>query len=69
MIGNQSRSFVKPEIRNLRQHLAFSWNAVGHNTVKCRDAVGGDKEQLPAQIENLADLAALDFLDSRQFEL
>ena len=59
----------EPEIGNLRQHLAFARDAVGHDDVEGGDAVGGDEEQAVAQIKYLPHLAAFEFFDARQIEL
>jgi hypothetical protein len=37
---------IKPEVRDLGQDGSFAGNAIRHDAVKGRDAVGGDKEQL-----------------------
>ena len=59
----------EPEIGNLREHLALARDAVGHDDVEGRDAVGGDEQQAVAEVEDFAHLAALEFFDARQFEL
>ena len=58
----------EPEIRNLREHLAFARNAVGHDHVEGRDAVGRDEEQTVAEIKDFADLAAFELLDAGQVQ-
>ena len=55
----------EPEIRNLREHLAFARNAVGHDDVESREAVGGDEQQAVAEVEDFAHLAALELFDAR----
>jgi hypothetical protein len=69
MIGNQLGEALKPEVRKLREHLALARNAVGHDAVEGRDAIRGDEQKGIAQVENLADLAALELLDARQVEV
>src|SRR6267154_2622871 len=58
----------KPEVRDLRQHLAFARDTIGHDHIEGRDAIRSDKKETVAEIENFADLAALQFLNSGQFE-
>ena len=48
----------------LREHLAFARDAVGHDAIEGRDAVGGDEQEGVAEIEDLADLAGLEFRDA-----
>ena len=59
----------EPEIGNLREHLALARDAVGHDHVERREAVGGDEQQAVAEVEDFAHLAALEFFDAGQFEL
>jgi hypothetical protein len=44
-------------------------NAIGHDHVESGNAVGRDKEQPVAEVEDFADLAALELLDAGQIEL
>jgi hypothetical protein len=59
----------EPEVRDLGQDFAFARDAVGHDDVESGDSIGSDEEEAIAEIENFADLTALQFFDPRQFEL
>ena len=70
MIRRTSRGkFLEPEMRDLREHFALARNAVGHDDVEGGDAVAGDEQQAVAEVEDFADLAALEFFDAGQIEL
>ena len=69
MVGHQVFGLVEPKIGYLRQHFAFARDAVGHDAIKGGDAIGRDEQQARAQIEILADFAALEFFDTGQFLL
>src|SRR2546422_116494 len=69
MVRLKARGLREPEIGNLRQHLAFARDAIRHDHVKGGDAVGGHEEQVIAQVENLAYLAALEFLNAGQVQV
>ena len=49
---------LEPEERELVQHLALVRHTARKNDVKRADAVGDDHQQLVAEIEDIADLAA-----------
>ena len=68
MVRHERGKLIEPEIRNLGEHLALTRDAVGHDDIKRRDAVAGDQQQPVAEVENLADLAAAQFLDAWQLE-
>src|SRR6266850_3645987 len=59
----------KPEVRDLRQDFAFARDSVRHDDFESRDAIRSDKKESVAEIKNFANLAALQFLNSGQFEL
>ena len=69
MVGRQLRQQIEPKIGELRQHLAFARDAVGHHAIKRGDAVGGDEEQAVPQIKNFPHLAALHFFHTGQIQL
>ncbi len=69
MIGRQRGEALEPEVGQLREHLAFAWDAVGHDAIEGRDPVGGHQQQGLAQIKNLADLAALYLANAGQIKL
>ncbi len=69
MVRHERGKLLEPEMGNLREHLALARDAVGHDDVEGGDAVAGDEEVGVAEIENLADLAALDLRDAGQIEL
>src|ERR1017187_10764879 len=69
MIRHERRKFLKPEMGNLREHLALARNAVGHDDVEGGDAVAGDEQEAVAEVEDFADLAGADFFDAGQIEL
>ena len=68
MVRHDVRNLIEPKMRQLREHFAFARNAVGHHAIEGRDAVAGHEKKRIAEVENLADLAALELLDARQFE-
>ena len=43
VVGLEGFGLRKPKVRNLRQHLAFARNAVGHDDVESRDSIGGNE--------------------------
>ena len=49
---------LEPERRDLRQHAALVRNAGRQDPIKRTQPVGAHQEQFPAQIVNVADLAA-----------
>src|ERR1017187_3202012 len=69
MIRHERRKFLKPEMGNLREHLALARNAVGHDDVEGGDAVAGDEQEAVAEVEDFADLAGANFFDAGQVEL
>ena len=62
VVGHDGRQLIEPEMGNLRQHHPFERDAVGHDAIERGDAIRGDHEQVVAQVENVADLAAFDFI-------
>ena len=42
---------------DLGEHLAFAGDAVGHDAVEGRDAVGGDEEEPVSEVEEVTNLA------------
>ena len=69
MVGLETSGLREPEIGNLREDLAFARDAVGHDAIERRDAVGGDEEEAVAEVKDFADFAAFDFADAGQVEL
>src|SRR6266850_2338557 len=69
MVRLKRFGFGKPEVRDLRQDFAFARDAVRHDDVECRDTIRSDEKEPVTEIENFADLAALQFFYARQFEL
>jgi hypothetical protein len=55
----------KPKIRDLGQHFAFARDAVGHDAIKGRDAIGGDEQKPVPQVKYFADFAAFEFAKPR----
>ena len=58
----------EPEMRDLRQDFALTRYAIGQDAVEGGNAVGGDKQEAVAQIENLPDFAAFEFADAGQIQ-
>ena len=69
MVRHERGKFLKPEMRNLREHLALARNAVGHDDVEGGNAVAGDEQEAVAEVEDFADFAGADFFDAGQIEL
>ena len=59
MVGLEPRGLRKPEMRELGQHLALARDAIGHDAIEGRNAVGSNKEQAVAQVEDFPHFAAL----------
>src|SRR5205807_7216862 len=59
---------MEPEGRDLVKHRALVWNRIGQNDVKCGDAVGDNKEQCLAQVENFPHFTAAHFFYSGQVD-
>ena len=57
MVLDLAAEEVEPEFRDLRQNDAFIGNPVGHDDVERADPVGGDDEQLVAEVVDVAHLA------------
>ena len=49
---------IEPERRQLREHFALVGNAGAEDVVERGDAIGGDDEQVLAEIVDVANLAA-----------
>src|ERR1035441_601259 len=56
---------LRSEIGDLRQHLAFARDGIGHDAVKSRDPVRRDEEQRIAQVKDLPHFAALEIGNRR----
>src|SRR5229473_4736900 len=69
MIRRQRGEALEPEVRQLREHLAFARDAVGHDAIEGRDPVRRYQQQGLAQIKNFADLAALYLANAGQINL
>src|SRR5665213_3429315 len=69
MIRHERGKFLKPEMRDLREHFAFARNAVGHDDVEGGDAVAGDEQEAVAEVEDFADFAGANFFDAGQIKL
>ena len=68
MIGLERRGLREPEIGNLFEDFALARNAVGHDAIKGRNPVRGDKEQAVAEIKYFPDLAAFQFAEAGEIE-
>ena len=64
MIGNDVFEQIEPEKRKLREDAAFVRDAGGHDHVEGGEPVGGDHQQLVAEIVNIADFSARGGLDA-----
>ena len=64
VVWDDMSDLFKPELRDGREDAPLERNACGHDHVESRDAVGGEKQKPVAQVENLADLAATQFLQA-----
>ena len=69
MVRHERGKFLEPEIGNLREHLAFARDAVGHDDVEGGDAVAGDEQEAVAEVEDFADFAAADFRNPGQIQI
>ncbi len=69
MIRHERGKFLEPEMRNLREHLAFARNAVGHDDVEGGNAIAGDEQETVAEVIDFADFAGADFFDAGEVEL
>ena len=69
MIRHERGKFLKPEMRDLREHFALARNAVGHDDVKGGDAVAGDEQEAFAEVIDFADFAGADAFDAGEIEL
>ena len=57
MIRHDGAEAFEPEARNLREHLPFVGDARAEHEVECRDAIGGDNQELIAEVVDVSDLA------------
>jgi hypothetical protein len=64
MIRDQRRESLEPEMGKLGEHFALVRDAVGHDAIERGDPIRGDEQQGVPEVENLADLAALELLDA-----
>ena len=70
VVGDDVRGPVEPEIADLAEHLALARDRVGQHHVERAQAVGGDHQQVAiAQVEHVADLAAVDQVQAGQVGL
>jgi hypothetical protein len=58
VMRDQVADVIEPERRQLREDLAFVGDARTEDVVERRDAIGGDDEQMAAEIIDVAHLAA-----------
>ncbi len=59
MVRDDVGEVIKPEQRNLAQHLALAGNAGSQDVVKSRNTVGGNEQQLlVANVVHVAHFAA-----------
>ena len=66
MIRDDVFHHLKPEQRNLRQHLALFRDPTSENEVESRNAIRGNDQELVSDCINVPDLAASEQLESRQ---
>ena len=57
MIRDDRLRALEPEHRDLGEHFPFVGNARAEHVIERRDAIGGDDQQLVAEVVNIADLA------------
>ena len=69
MVRHELLGLVEPEVRDLREYLAFARDAVGHHAIERGDAVARDEEEGIAEVKNLPHLSAFELLDAGQFEI
>src|SRR5262245_34163648 len=69
MVGLKGFGLSEPKIGNLSEHFAFARDAVGHDAIEGRDAVGRDEQKSIIEVKNFADLAAFNFFDTWKVEL
>ena len=58
MVRNDVLDAVEPPGREAREHLALAWDAGRQDDVEGRDPVGGHDQEVVAQVEGVANLAA-----------
>ena len=66
MIGDDVFHHLKPEQRNLRQHLAFLRDPASEDEVKSRNTIRGNNQELIFDRINVPDFAASEQRKSRQ---
>ena len=69
MVRHERGEFLKPEMRNLREHLALARNAVGHDDVEGGNAVAGDEAESGRRGRRLRGPCRTEFFDAGQIEL
>lgn len=57
MIGDDVPREVEPEAAHLREHGAFAADVVLEDNVEDADAVGGDHDEILAEVVDLADFS------------
>ena len=67
VVFNHITGAVEPEFGNHIQHLALVGDAVGHDAIEGRNAVGGYEEVLVAKVVHFTNLAGLKFFDAWKF--
>jgi hypothetical protein len=58
------RETTEPKCRQLIQNGTFTWNRIGENNIESGDSICCNEEQGFAEIKNLANFTAAQFLDS-----
>ena len=67
MVFDNVSGAVEPELGDHVKDFTLVRDAVGHDDIKGRNAVGCDEEILVSEIVDFADLAGFEFFDSGQF--
>ena len=63
VVRNDVGHLFEPELGNLGQDEAFVGNALVHDDIESRDAVGGDQQQVFAEVVNVPHFALVDQLE------
>ena len=63
MVGDDIGHALEPELGDLVEDDPFVGDRLVHDDIERRDAVGGDDQQVFAQVVDIADLAAVDELE------
>ena len=69
MVLDDVFGLTEPELAEGGQDAALFGNRIGQDHVEGADAIRGDKQQRVGEIEDLAHLAAFEFLDAGDIDL